>query len=191
MFYAVHDGHGWSSGLFKSVNVGWSIGWANEGVGHYDSALSKIFTIYHTSVGVLFAGVTVLYIAQEVGKDKDNWIMQIIKMKELDAAAETEGWRDSLESLVKVHLPSLRIITVFVAWFAFGLLWYPLSNPDYSVAKNADWLLSTLTAGGYLALPSTAGPVQLVVTALYTNIGVPLLSIALGECSVLTCVLLF
>jgi hypothetical protein len=102
-------------------------------------------------------------------------------MKELDAAAETEGCWDSLESLVKVHLPTLRIIGVFLAWFAFGLVWYPLTNAEYPVAKNVDFLLSTLTAGGYMALPSSISAYQLIVTSLYTNIGVPLLSIAFGK----------
>ena len=181
VFYAAHDQLSWPRALFMSVNVGWSIGWSMDGLSEYDSPWSKVFTIYHTSIGVLFAGVTVLYIAQEVGKDKDNWIMQVIKMKELDVAAETEGCWDSFEGLVKVHLPTLRIIFVFLLWFAFGLVWYPLTNPEFTLAKNVDWILSTLTAGGYLTIPSTVDASQLVVTALYTNIGVPLLSIALGK----------
>jgi hypothetical protein len=170
-----------------SVNVGWSIGWSMEGLSEYDGAWSKLFTIYHTSIGVLFAGVTILYIAQEVGRDKDNWIMQIIKMKELDVAAEGLWYR--LVGLIKVHMPTLRIMFAFLMWFTFGLVWYPLTNPNFSMAKNVDFVLSTLTAGGYLSLPSTVDAYQLIVTALYTNIGVPLLTIALG--ALLRVVLLF
>ena len=158
-----------------------------EGLSEYDSAWSKLFTIYHTSIGVLFAGVTILYIAQEVGRDKDNWIMQVIKMKELDVAAESLWYR--LVGLIKVHMPTLRIMFAFLMWFIFGLVWYPLTNPNFSMAKNVDLVLSTLTAGGYLTLPSTVDAYQLIVTALYTNIGVPLLTIALG--ALLRVVLLF
>jgi hypothetical protein len=107
--------------------------------------------------------------------------MQIIKMKQLDAAAETEGCWDRLQGLVSVHLPTLRIIFVFLVWFTFGLLWYPLTNTEFDVAKNVDLIMSTLTTGGYLTLPSTVNAAQLVMTALYTNIGVPLMSIALGR----------
>jgi hypothetical protein len=152
------------------------------GLSDFDSPMSKFFTIYHTSIGVLFAGVTVLFIAQEVGKNKDNWIMQIIKVKELDAAAETEGFWDSVVGHMKVHFPTLRIIALFIVWFAFGLLWFPFTNSDYTVAKNVDFMLSTLTTGGYMAIPSSVGGYQLVVTALYANFGVPLLSIAMGAC---------
>jgi hypothetical protein len=180
LFYAVHDNLGWARGLFMSVNVGWSIGWTMDGLSEFDSPMSKLFTIYHTSIGVLFGGVTVLYIAQEVGKNKDNWIIQIIKMKELDAAAETEGCWDSIKSLTNVHLPTLKIITVFLVWFVFGLLWFPLTNTEYTVAKNVDFMLSTLTGGGYLSLPSSIGAYQLIITSIYTNFGVPLLSIAFG-----------
>jgi len=185
VFYAVHDDLGWARALIMSVNVGWSIGWPMDGLSEFSSPMSKLFTIYHTSIGVLFAGVMVMYIAQEVGKNKDNWILQIIKMRELDATAETEGCWDSFEGLIKVHFPTLRIIGVLVVWLAFGLLWFPFTNTEYTVAKNVDFLLSTLTTGGYMALPSSVKAYQLVVTALYTNIGVPLLSIALGECSLL------
>jgi hypothetical protein len=181
VFYALHDNLGWSRGLIMSVNVGWSIGWTMDGFSDFNSPLSKIFTIYHTSIGVLFASVTVIYIAQEVGKNKDNWIMQIIKIKELDAAAETEGYWNSFVSLVKVHFPKLKMFIAFLVWYVFGLFWYPCTNSQYSVAKNVDWLVSTLTAGGYLALPSSAAAFQLVVTALYTHIGVPLLSVTLGN----------
>jgi hypothetical protein len=181
VFYAVHDHLDWPRALFMSVNVGWSIGWSMDGLSEFDTPVSKIFTIYHTSIGVLFGGVTVLYIAQEVGKSKDNWIMQIIKMRQLDANAEMQGCWDRLQGLVSVHLPTLRIIFLFLVWFTFGLLWYPLTNAEYDMAKNVDLILSTLTAGGYLTLPSTVNATQLVMTALYTNIGVPLLIVALGR----------
>ena len=164
-----------------SVNAGWSIGWPMEGLSEIDTPLSKLFTIYHTSAGVLFASVTVLYIAEEVGKSKDNWIKQIIKVKERDAAAAREGRWEVFLSHVRVHWPSLRIIFVFLIWLTFGLLWYPFTNTEYSVAKNADFMLSTLTGGGYLGLPSTIQAYQFVVTSVYTVVGVPFLSIALGE----------
>ena len=180
VFYAVHDDLGWARGLFMSVNAGWSIGWPMEGLSEIDTPLSKLFTIYHTSTGVLFAGVTVLYIAEEVGKSKDNWIKQIIKVKERDEAAEGEGWWEVFLSHVRVHWPSLRIIFVFLIWFSFGLLWYPFTNTEYTVAKNTDFMLSTLTTGGYLGLPSTSDVYQLLVTAIYTSIGVPLLNVSLG-----------
>ena len=163
-----------------SVNAGWSIGWPMEGLSEIDTPVSKLFTIYHTSAGVLFAGVTVLYIAEEVGKSKDNWIKQIIKVKERDVAVEGEGCWEVIRSHFIVHWPSLRIIFLFLIWFSFGLLWYPFTNTEYSVAKNADFMLSTLTSGGYLGLPDSIKAYQFVVTSIYTTIGLPLLNVALG-----------
>ena len=164
-----------------SVNAGWSIGWPMEGLSNFDTSLSKVFTIYHTSAGVLFAGVTVLYIAEEVGKSKDNWIIQIIKVKERDVAAEGEGWWKVLLGHVSVHWPTFRIILVFLMWVSFGLLWYPFTNEEYSVAKNADFIVATLTTGGYMTLPSSVQAYQLIVSALYTTVGVPFFNIALGK----------
>jgi hypothetical protein len=152
-----------------------------DGLGDFHNPMSKIFTIYHTGIGVLFTGVTVLYIASELQINKDNWIMQIVKNKESDTAAESGGYLSCVIGFATAYLSNFKIFAVFLVWLVFGLLWYPLTNPEYSVGKNLDMIASDLTTAGYLALPSSASDYQLVVTALYTSIGVPLLSIALGK----------
>lgn len=185
VFYGLHDDLNWAKALYMSVNVGWSIGWMMED--DYERTLGNtLFSTAHTSIGVVFVGIAVIYIAQEVGKNKDDWIMQMMKKKDLALAAETEGYMDDIEAFFTVYLPKLRIFVLFIMWFVVGVVWYCFTLPASTNGwELLDFLISTLSGGGYLSIEADSSNTQYFITSLYTTIGVPLMSIALGECCVL------
>jgi hypothetical protein len=145
---------------------------------------NALFSTFHTSVGVVFIGIAVIYIAQEVGKNKDDWIMQMMKKKDLALAAETEGYKDDVIAFFTFYLPKLKIFIAFIIWFAVGLAWYGSTLPPSTNGwVLIDFVLSTLSGGGYLAVKTSSNQVQYLVTSVYTTVGVPLMSIALGKYS--------
>jgi hypothetical protein len=181
IFYGFHDGFSWPQALYMSVNVGWSMGWVMEW--EYEMTVGNtLFSTVHTSVGVVFIGIAVIYIAQEVGKNKDDWIMQMMKKKDLAVAAETEGYKDDIIAFFTFYLPKLRIFFFFIFWFILGTLWYKFTLPPSTNGwELLDFVISMLSGGGYLAIKTESNRTQYVLTSLYTTIGVPLMSIALGN----------
>ena len=147
------------------------------------TAAEALFSTFHCSVGVVFIGIAVIYIAQEVGKNKDDWLMQMMKKKDLALAAETEGYQDDILAFFTFYLPKLKIFIVFIIWFIIGIVWYVVTLPPSTNGwELVDFVLSTLSGGGYLAIKTNSNRAQYVITSLYTTIGVPLMSIALGKC---------
>lgn len=184
-FYAVHDNLGWAHGLFMSVNVGWSIGWTMHGMTHFGTFGSRMFTMYHTSVGVLFSGVTVMYMMHIVADHDNNLTLRILKSKEMDSGVSQEGGVEksfkAVERYFLARFTSLKVFFLCVIWFVVGIIWYEVTNTEYSFIQNVNWILATLTTGGYIHLPMNPPTYQLLFSALYTYIGVPLLSITLGK----------
>jgi hypothetical protein len=183
-FYAVHDNLGWAHGLFMSVNVGWSIGWTMHGMNHFHTFGSRMFTMYHTSVGVLFSGVTVMYMMHIVADNYSNLTLRILKSKEMDNEVSQAGKMSlkAIERFFHARFTSLKVFFLCVIWFVLGIIWYEVTNTEYSFFQNVNWILATLTTGGYLHLPMNPPTYQLLFSALYTYIGVPILSITLGKC---------
>ena len=86
---------------------------------------------YAASVGVVFVGIAVIYIVQEVGKNKDDRIMEMMKKNDLALAAETEGYMDDIAAFFTFYLPKLKIFFVFVLWpFIQCMFWYKFTLPS-------------------------------------------------------------
>lgn len=100
----------------------------------------------------------------------------------LYTAAETEGILDDIIAFFTFYLPKLKIFIVFLIWFTLGIIWYEITLPESSNGWEVlDFVLSVLSGGGYLSISENSTTSQYVVTSMYTTIGVPLMSIALGE----------
>ena len=181
LFYGFYDKLPWYQALYMSVNIGWSMGWVMDW--EYEmTPINSLFSTLHTSIGVVFIGTAVIYIAKEVGKNKDNWILQLMKKQDLDLAAQTEGYMDDIIAFFTFYLPKLKIFILFLVWFAAGMIWYAITLPSSTNGwELLDFVLSVLSGGGYLAIKVNSNRSQYVVTSLYTTIGVPLMSIALGR----------
>lgn len=123
------------------------------------TAAEALFSTCHCTVGVVFIGTAVIYIAQEVGKNQDDWLIQMMKKKELALAAETEGYKDDIIAFFTYYLPKLKIFIVFLGWFVMGIVWYVFTLPTSSSSNGwqlIDFVLSTLSGGGYLAIETNS-----------------------------------
>jgi hypothetical protein len=184
VFYALHDKFGWAKGLYMSVNVGWSIAWTVPGDPYpsaYTSEISKVFSIVHTSIGAIFIGVAVLFMARDLMENKDTWITMSKKKDDMENAAQgTEGCWDNIVAILHYYMSKLRVARFSIIWIIFGSLWYTYAAGFHSILMVFDFLASTLCAGGYLSLNEGASSIQYVVTALYATIGIPLIRISIG-----------
>ena len=165
-----------------SVNVGWSMGWAvpvHDNL--YNSMYSKLFSSLHASFGVVFVGVAVIFIAQQVTQSKDSWTIQMVKKAKLDAAAETEGYWDDIQASFHIYFPKFKIIILFVIWFIGGLVCFKIICPHYSFLDAADFVVSSLSGGGYKTIPDDAPRWKFFIVSVYSALGVPLMAISLGK----------
>jgi len=181
VFYAIHDDFGWAIGFYMSVNVGWSMGWSIPmSTKAYNTAFSLLFSIFHASFGVVFVGVAVIYMAQQLTANKDSWTLQIMKKARLEAASETEGYMDDLIAGFHFYFPKFKIILLFIFWLAAGLVWFTYSVETFNSTEAADYVLSSLSGGGYKVIPNGSSDWKFVIAALYAAVGVPLMAISLG-----------
>lgn len=181
MFYALYDEFGWAKGLLMSVNVGWSIGWSLPSEpSQYYSPVSKVFTIFHATVGAIFLGVAVLFMARDLMGNNDTWIIMSTKRDEIENAEMDNSWWHHLKALWRYYMSKLRVARYSVLWIAFGCFWYSFYHDFDTFFGVLDFLASTLCAGGYMSLPLDATSLQYVVTALYATIGIPLIKVSLG-----------
>ena len=186
VFYAVYDEFGWAKGLLMSVNVGWSIAWTiprDPAPAPYSSPASKVASILHTSIGAIFLGVAVLFMAQDLMDNKDSWIVMSTKRDALesDIVKKKSLW-DKLVARGRYYLSKLRVAKWSIVLIVFGCLWYSFWHDFHSFFGVANFMTSTLCAGGYTSLEADSSPLQYVVTALFATVGIPLFKISLGAC---------
>eukprot|EP00602_Paraphysomonas_sp_CaronLab_P011003 CAMPEP_0185020974 /NCGR_PEP_ID=MMETSP1103-20130426/3622_1 /TAXON_ID=36769 /ORGANISM="Paraphysomonas bandaiensis, Strain Caron Lab Isolate" /LENGTH=812 /DNA_ID=CAMNT_0027552209 /DNA_START=188 /DNA_END=2626 /DNA_ORIENTATION=- len=181
VFYAVHDDFGWALGLYMSVNIGWSMGWAVPiSPAQYNSPSSMLFSIFHSSIGVIFFGVMVIFIARELTDNKDSWSMQVLKRQKLEVAIQSDGIYDDIEAYYALYYPKLKILLWFICSLVFGVIWSLLIVPEWDIGDALDFTLSTLSSGGYKAIPNGLPSWKYVITAFYAATGVPLMALSLG-----------
>ena len=72
IFYTLHDGLAWSKGFYRSVDAGWSMGWRKPDYFKGD-AISKMYTVFHSTLGVVFMGVVIMYIAKRMAESGTSW----------------------------------------------------------------------------------------------------------------------
>lgn len=165
-----------------SVNIGWSIGWATPGHSEvYGNYGSKVFSAIHTSIGVVFVGVAVMYMARKMSENKEGWMAEILRQKQVEAAANTEGYYDDIQALFVYYAPKYKVIVLFILWIIFGVVFVSSAVEGFDIPKSMDFVLSTLSGAGYLSLPLSSPAWQYVLVAVYTCTGVPICAIAVGR----------
>ena len=88
----------WSVGFYQSVNVGWSMGWSTAFLpsnGMRD-AYSKLFSAIHASLGVVFTGVVIMYIAKKMAETSNTWATEIQVIQDNETRSETSNDHTSL-----------------------------------------------------------------------------------------------
>lgn len=189
VFYAVHDEFGWSVGFYQSVNIGWSIGWRlplTPSV--YNSFYSKLFSLFHNTIGVMFSGIAVIYIAAELSASKDSWLTKVVKQDALEDAAATEGWLDDVKAFITLYFHKSKVILLLIlfAWMGILASYFMISNYTWGHAFKLTF--ATLTGGGYYTIPDNSDKWKFVLCAIYAAFGIPLLIISMGELSSAYCV---
>lgn len=165
-----------------SVNVGWSIGWTTpKETDEYGGQGSKIFSAIHTSIGVIFVGIAVMYMARKMTENKDDWMAEILKKKQLTVAAATEGYMDDIVAVFTYYMPKYKVIALFLFYILFGFVFIWTAIDEIDCVDALDFVLSTLSGAGYVSLPLNANKWAYVVISLYTTTGVPVTAIAVGE----------
>ena len=182
VFFSCYDHLGWALGFFQSMNIGWSVGWVLPQEAQYDAnAISVIFSLVHTLVGVLFSGFAVLYIAKELDSGNRGWAFQGsaaggggsiagtgASNKEAAEQAGSTGrqltgvqvWQQSVYRCrvrCQAILPTIAknsMYVVLTGWFLVGWGWYWLSfhPPGAGVGRGQ----GALAAADY-ALSTLAG----------------------------------
>jgi len=181
LYYAYADNFGLIYGFYQSVNIGWSMGWVTpiEPSG-YLSVGSLLFSTIHTSIGVMFTGIAVIYIAKQATESKDSWMMEVVKQDKLIDAANTEGIWDDIVAAVESYSSKYKIILFWILWGVGGVVFGANSVDGWDTSIALDFVLSSLSGGGYLSLPLGSSKWKYFFTALYTGIGMPITSISIG-----------
>jgi hypothetical protein len=181
VFYAVHDEFGWTVGLYQSVNIGWSIGWRMPFTPEqYTGFGSKLFSLFHNTIGVMFSGIAVIYIAAELSANKDTWLTQMVKEEALEEAANTEGYWDDILAFFTLYFHKFKVVLFLFLIGIVGVLATRLFVPEYDIWMALEFIFSTLTGAGYMTIPDEEAKYKFVLCAIYAAFGIPLLIISMG-----------
>lgn len=108
-----------------------------------------------------------------------NWYVEALKKKALEEALATDRWLDDMLSRISYHIESITLLCAFFLWFLFGAVYVGL-NFDFTFIDSIFFALSSLSAGGRLAIPDNADDIHYVVVGLYVCTGIPVMNIAMG-----------
>lgn len=168
--------------MLLTLLLGWAIG-ANvpHETDEYDNVGSRIFSIIHNSVGVMFSSIAVLHIARLLVESREDWIVAELENIRLGVAAEYMGGWGTMVISIRKHKYEFRTLAIFLVFAMSGGLAAWMMVDEWSVAEGFDFVLSTLTCAGYIVPPSGSAKWKYSLMGLYATTGVPLLNISLGE----------
>ena len=179
LFYCYSDGLGWELGFFESLNIGWSVGWVLPPRHSYEAdALSTAFSLLHTVVGMLFMGLGVLFIANELESGNSGRGAHL-RVGDLGRAAGQHSALLNLQTWCQREHRKVKICALFIAWVVVGCIWFWLSFRQ-GFLPSADYTVSTLAGAGYKGIPKNAPSYQYVLCALYGAVAIPLTRISEG-----------
>ena len=163
--------------------MGWALGWSlpTDTQRTYDD-VSLAYSSIHNSIGVMFTGLAVIYIAEKMTRNDENWMLQVSRKHNIKNERLGAGTLNDLRrgiKWLKLNQEKAKVLLLAVCCFLFGLL-FGLMSLDLSVGQALELTLSTLTTGGYRGLPSSASSWQYLLLSVYTNLAVPIFTISLG-----------
>jgi hypothetical protein len=162
-------------GFYISVNIGYAIGWgAPFETSRHNGAWSKVFSSIHVTIGQIFVGIAVLYIAEQLMAAKESWMIQILQKK--NPQSVSQSW---IVKLLK-KLIKLKILILLLFWICIGLIFSTTAIEEWNVAEGSDFVLSVLSKSGYRKLPDHSAQWKFLFVGFYALIGIPLTIISLG-----------
>lgn len=195
IFFALVDDLGWYLGFYQSVSIGWCLGWLlpDDHNGRDLTVIDggagvKIYYIFHNLIGVLFTGLSVVYIADVLMASKYCWLLESDAMKDKSKTRylRNYGRLTHCYDFLFFYLPQVKLFVLFFVWAGLGLLWEV--SAGLSLGRSGMKVISTLSGAGFDSLPPSGAPHHhYVLEAIYAMFGVPLTTITLGMCVV--CVL--
>lgn len=167
--------------VFLISLAGWSFAWRLDDQDRaFSTNVSKIFTSFHTVIGVVFLVGIVLLMAEEMSKRKEKWLVDIAHKKEYDRGMQSGISLSVVWKYFSYHLPRYRIVGLCLLWGIIGLLWGTFAIEQWSIAEAANFTISTISGAGYMPIPDGSPPSVYVFVAIYASIGFPLTTTALG-----------
>jgi hypothetical protein len=181
MWYALHDGFGWSLAYYTSVDIGLSETWEEpeNTPSKFNSDHSKIFTMVHLTIGVIFQGAIVFYIAQEMIKKKGDWMMQAMHRSNLES--DERRLYDRLKAFLFLYLARFKVFFLCLAILVAAVIWFANTIDSMSSRTALDYAISSMTGAGYASLPGGTIWWQYIIAATLAGVGEPALTIAIGE----------
>jgi hypothetical protein len=193
IFYSINEDIGWAKGFYQSVNVGWSMGWKTSRMRPFDNVGSKFFSMFHGSMGVVFIGVVVMYIAKTLAEAEHSWSSKIktelstVEALNREVALEVSISRDSVlmskhscYQLVIAHLLHHRLTYAFIFWCAMGAFWACFAVDSWTWDIVCDFILSTTTGAGYISISDDSPVSSYIFVGIYAALGVPLCAVSIG-----------
>ena len=122
IFYWLYDELPLHVAVYKSTSVGWALGWSLPvDTRSAENLISMLFSSAHNCVGVVFVGLSAIYIAQEITNSKDDWTVQITNrqhLKDLEVTGMTGKWK----RWYLLHKSQVRLagVTVGLIWLCIG-----------------------------------------------------------------------
>lgn len=118
IFYWLYDEFPLYVAVYKSTSVGWALGWSLPlDTRRADDSVSMLFSSAHNCVGVVFVGLSTIYIAKEIANSKDDWTVQITNRQHLKDL-EVTGLGGRLQRWYLLHKSQVRLVAV-----TLGLIW--------------------------------------------------------------------
>lgn len=182
VFYSLYDEFPLYVAVYKSVSVGWAIGWSLPvQTLREDDMISMLFSSSHNCIGVIFVGLSAIYISQEIANSEEDWAVQIMNRQSLKDL-EVTGLSGRVKRWYLLHKVLVRLIAVMLGLICLCISGGYAGVHDYSFQQAADMTLSTISCSGYASLPEEGEqPVLYILLALFANFAVPIFTIALGE----------
>ena len=100
--------------------------------------------------------------------------IEAMRKKELEAAADTEGYMDDVVAAVHFYGPKLKVHILFVLWTAIGVV-FSCSLMGWSFVDGFYFAISTMSTGGMWPIASDSPDWAFVFVALYVVSGVPIM----------------
>ena len=139
-----------------------------------------IFSSVHNCIGVVFVGMSVIFIAKEIATSKDDWAVQITNQQHLKDL-QVHGYYERVKRWYLLNKVVVRLVAV-----ALGLILLCVGGGsavrEYTLLEAFDMMVSTISCCGYRGLPDEGEPpFMYILLAAYTNLAVPVFAIALGK----------
>lgn len=161
--------------------MGWALGWSlpSDTQRTYDD-VSLGYSCIHNSIGVMFTGLAVIYIAEKMTRSNENWMLQVARKRNIKNEQAGAGVVRRVMKWLKLNRDKAKVIALTCCCFLFGVL-FGLLSLGQNLSEAMELTLSTLTTCGYQGLPASASHWQYVIISLYTNLAVPIFTISLGR----------